>query len=199
MIFAGAPAAARPTRPRSSFLQVPEMIKLGETWKFVELPRAVDPEKPVVASASGIRAAIFDAAGPAPQRDEAMDAALKALADYDNANAQAPVERRQERPGAVPRRPDPAPERDRQGRQGRRGPAQLQASRSSTAWSRPTRPGSYPKGRQGARRHHRRGHEALLVRGLPPHRRRVRACGTRSRAATSWPTRRSGWPSSRAS
>ena len=30
-------------------------------------------------------------------------------------------------------------------------------------------------------------------------RRRVRACGTRSREATSWPTRRSGWPSSRAS
>lgn len=83
VIFAGAPGGAA---AKVSFLQVPEMIKLGDTWKFVELPRAVDPEKPVVASAGGIRAAIFDAAGPAPARDEAMDKALKALADYDNAN-----------------------------------------------------------------------------------------------------------------
>ena len=88
MVFAGAPAAAgQANGGKASFLQVPEMIKLGETWKFVELPRAVDPEKPVVASSGGIRAAIFDAAGPGPQRDEAMDQALKALADYDSANA----------------------------------------------------------------------------------------------------------------
>ena len=85
VIFAGAPGGQNNTN-KVSFLQVPEMIKLGDTWKFVELPRPVDPEKPVVASASGIRAAIFDAGGPAPQRDEAMETALKALADYDNAN-----------------------------------------------------------------------------------------------------------------
>jgi peroxiredoxin len=85
VIFAGAPGGQNNTN-KVSFLQVPEMIKLGDTWKFVELPRPVDPEKPVVASASGIRAAIFDAGGSAPQRDEAMETALKALADYDNAN-----------------------------------------------------------------------------------------------------------------
>jgi peroxiredoxin len=84
VIFAGAPNGG--AAGKVSFLQVPEMIKLGESWKFVELPRAVDPEKPVVASSGGIRAAIFDAAGPAPARDEAMDKALKALADYDGAN-----------------------------------------------------------------------------------------------------------------
>src|SRR5262249_30908110 len=54
VIFAGAPGG-QTGAAKTSFLQVPEMIKLGETWKFVELPRAVDPEKPVVASASGIR------------------------------------------------------------------------------------------------------------------------------------------------
>jgi thiol-disulfide isomerase/thioredoxin len=85
VIFAGAPGGG--AGAKTSFLQVPEMIKLGETWKFVELPRAVDPEKPVVASAGGIRAAIFDAGGPSPARDEAMDKALKALADYDSAGA----------------------------------------------------------------------------------------------------------------
>ncbi len=88
VVFAGAPApAGQANAAKASFLQVPEMIKLDETWKFVELPRAVDPEKPVVASAGGIRAAIFDAAGPGPQRDEAMDQALKALADYDTGNS----------------------------------------------------------------------------------------------------------------
>lgn len=86
VVFAGPPAGQN-AMARMAFLQVPEMIRLGDTWKFVELPRPVDPEKPVVASASGIRAAIFDASGPAPQRDEAMEAALKALTDYDNANA----------------------------------------------------------------------------------------------------------------
>ena len=86
VIFAGA-SGGQASSAKLSFLQVPEMIKLGEVWKFVELPRAVDPEKPVVASASGIRAAIFDAAAPGPQRDEAMEKALKALADFDSANA----------------------------------------------------------------------------------------------------------------
>jgi peroxiredoxin len=85
VIFAGVPGAPA-SAAKVSFLQVPEMIKLGETWKFVELPRAVDPDKPVVASAGGIRAAIFDSVAPGPQRDEAMDKALKDLADYDNAN-----------------------------------------------------------------------------------------------------------------
>ena len=86
VIFAGGPAA-QASSVKTSFLQVPEMIKLGETWKFVELPRAVDPEKPVVASTSGIRSAIYDVAGPGPQRDEAMEKSIKTLADFDNANA----------------------------------------------------------------------------------------------------------------
>ena len=62
------------------------MIKLGETWKFVELPRAIDPEKPVVSQVSGIRAMLFDRAFNVQPRDEAVDTALKALADYDGKN-----------------------------------------------------------------------------------------------------------------
>jgi peroxiredoxin len=86
VVFAGLPGA-QANAAKVSFLQVLEMIKLGETWKFVELPRAVDPDKPVVASAGGIRAALFDTAGAGRERNEALDKALKTLADFDNANS----------------------------------------------------------------------------------------------------------------
>lgn len=80
---AGAGAAAA---GQVAFLQIPDMIKLGETWKFIELPRAIDPEKPVVAQISGIRALLFDRANNVQPRDAEVDAALKALADYDGKN-----------------------------------------------------------------------------------------------------------------
>jgi thiol-disulfide isomerase/thioredoxin len=90
MIFPGvasgqANAGAAPAQV--AFLQIPDLIKLGDTWKFIELPRAIDPEKPVVAQVSGIRALLFDRANNVQPRDEAVDAALKALADYDSKNA----------------------------------------------------------------------------------------------------------------
>jgi thiol-disulfide isomerase/thioredoxin len=90
MIFPGmataqADGAAAP--PRIAFLQIPDMIKLGETWKFVELPRAIDPDKPVVATVSGIRALIYDRNNNVQPRDEAVDKVLQALADYDAKNA----------------------------------------------------------------------------------------------------------------
>jgi thiol-disulfide isomerase/thioredoxin len=88
MIFpsvAGAPADAAP--PRLAFLQIPDTIKLGDAWKFIELPRAIDPDKPVVATVAGLRAMLFDRANNVQPRDEAVDAAMKALADYDGKNA----------------------------------------------------------------------------------------------------------------
>ena len=90
MIFPGSAAgAANPNAATAkvAFLQVPDLIQLGPTWKFIELPIAVDPEKPVVASISGIRALLFDRANNVQPRDEAFDAALKALADYDSKNS----------------------------------------------------------------------------------------------------------------
>lgn len=86
MIFPGSSAAQNPP-PKMAFLQIPDMIKLGQTWKFIELPYAIDPEKPVVAGASGLRTALFDKANNTPARDEAMEAALRRLADYDVKNA----------------------------------------------------------------------------------------------------------------
>ncbi|AGA25856.1 thioredoxin-like domain-containing protein [Singulisphaera acidiphila] len=74
-----------------AFLQVPEMIKLGDVWKFVELPRAVDPSKPLVASEGGIRSSLFQEHGTAVggAQDPEVETALKALATYDEANASA--------------------------------------------------------------------------------------------------------------
>lgn len=92
VIFAG-PANGQPAPGKVAFLQVPEMIKVGEAWKFVELPRAIDPEKPVVATEGGIRAWVFrqQAAGADGASPE-LEAALKALAAFDNANAKVQAE-----------------------------------------------------------------------------------------------------------
>src|SRR5262249_8792476 len=54
MIFPGMGGQADAAQPRIAFLQIPDTIKLGETWKFIELPRAIDPDKPVVASVTGL-------------------------------------------------------------------------------------------------------------------------------------------------
>ncbi len=64
-IFAGAPVGqAGGQQSKLSFLQVPEMIKIDDAWKFVELPRAIDPEKPVVAAtAAALKTLRVDAPG----------------------------------------------------------------------------------------------------------------------------------------
>ena len=87
VIFAG-PPGGQPAPDKMAFLQVPEMIKIGDTWKFVELPRAAPPDKPIVAAEGGIRSWLFrdgNVAGAA--QDPELNAALKALADYDQKNA----------------------------------------------------------------------------------------------------------------
>ncbi|HKI18161.1 MAG TPA: TlpA disulfide reductase family protein, partial [Isosphaeraceae bacterium] len=78
---------AQQNAAKLAFLQVPDMIQMGAVWKFIELPRAIDPANPIMAGVSGIRALLFDRANNIEPRDEAMDAALKALADYDVKNA----------------------------------------------------------------------------------------------------------------
>jgi thiol-disulfide isomerase/thioredoxin len=86
MIIPGT-TSAQQNPAKLAFLQVPDMIQLGATWKFIEMPHAIDPEKPVVAAAGGLRSLLFDRATGAEPRDEATDAALRALADYDSKNA----------------------------------------------------------------------------------------------------------------
>jgi thiol-disulfide isomerase/thioredoxin len=86
MIIPGT-SAAQQNAAKMAFLQIADMIQLGATWKFVELPRVIDPEKPIITMVSGLRAMLFDRTSSAEPRDEAVDAALKALADYDLKNA----------------------------------------------------------------------------------------------------------------
>jgi thiol-disulfide isomerase/thioredoxin len=77
---------ARQDAAKLAFLQIPDMIQLGAVWKLIELPRAIDPAKPIIAGTSGVRALLFDRPSIEP-RNEVLDAALKALADYDIKNA----------------------------------------------------------------------------------------------------------------
>jgi thiol-disulfide isomerase/thioredoxin len=93
VIFAG-PPNGQGNAADMAFLQAPEMVKVGDAWKFVELPRAVDPHKPLVAVEGGIRSWLFkgeqEGAGALAQNPE-MKAALEALAQFDNANAKVPA------------------------------------------------------------------------------------------------------------
>lgn len=87
VIFAGSPKEG--PGDKTAFLQASEIVKVGETWKFVELPRAINPANnaPVVAVEGGIRTAIYREAGPGgPAEDPAVAKATKALADFDAAN-----------------------------------------------------------------------------------------------------------------
>ena len=78
-----APIAEQQNAAKLAFLQVPDMIQLGAAWKFIDLPRAIDPEKPIIAAVSGIRSVLFDKGSDLQPRDELVDKALKTLADYD--------------------------------------------------------------------------------------------------------------------
>lgn len=84
------PANGQGNLAKMAFLQAPDMIKLGETWKFIELPRAVDPEKPVVAAEGGLRAILAGGSqvgGATVGRDPQMEEALKEVGEFNKANA----------------------------------------------------------------------------------------------------------------
>ena len=84
-IFAGSPTnQADPSKV--AFLQVGEMIKLGETWKFVDLPRVVDISNPTPALEGGIRSWVFrtDAGNAGGTENPQVAAAMQDLAAYDN-------------------------------------------------------------------------------------------------------------------
>ena len=86
VIFAGAPNnQADPGKV--AFLQVGEMVKVGDAWKFVDLPRVVDPNKNVVAAIEGgIRSWVFraDAGGAAGGENPLVAEAMQALVAFDN-------------------------------------------------------------------------------------------------------------------
>lgn len=71
---------------KTAYLQAPELIRIGDCWKFAALPRAADPQKPIAAVAdSGIRASLFRA-GEAPAGggdNPVLATALAKLAEHD--------------------------------------------------------------------------------------------------------------------
>ncbi len=84
-IFAG-PAGGGGGQNKTAFLQVGEMVKVGDVWKFVDLPRVVDPKGGMVAAFDGgIRSAVFrNDGGPAAGAENPQVAeAMAALATYD--------------------------------------------------------------------------------------------------------------------
>ena len=91
VVFAG-PANGQGDPTKVAFLQVPEMIKIGDVWKFVDLPRAIPPDKPIVSTTDGgIRSWIFrtQIGGGGGTQNPELDSALKDLAKYDEENAAA--------------------------------------------------------------------------------------------------------------
>jgi peroxiredoxin len=88
VIFAGRPD---PTADSTTiaYLQAPEMVLVGQVWKFVDMPRAFNPGKPeVVAGFDGIRSWVYREAGQATNTaNPELDGVLARLAEHDATSA----------------------------------------------------------------------------------------------------------------
>ncbi|MFM1802398.1 MAG: Thiol-disulfide oxidoreductase ResA [Planctomycetota bacterium] len=92
VVFVASGNQSDPTK--TSYLQVPEMVKIGDVWKFVNLPRAINPgsNEPALGNdLETVRAVVYRNApnGAGMNANPALETALKALADYDAANSAA--------------------------------------------------------------------------------------------------------------
>lgn len=84
-VFAG-PATGQADPTKFAYLQVPEVVRIGETWKLVGTPKPINPAEPVaIASEFSIRSEVYR--GGAPQADGArtpeLEEVLKELAEHD--------------------------------------------------------------------------------------------------------------------
>ncbi|MDB5349910.1 MAG: resA 16 [Planctomycetota bacterium] len=69
-----------------AYLSAPEIVKIGDAWKFIELPIAVDPVKPVGGNLASLRRDIYATTDKGPGEipiDPAMVALLKKLGEHD--------------------------------------------------------------------------------------------------------------------
>lgn len=95
VVFVGSAAQGAQSDPtKTSYLQVPEMVQIGNAWKFVSLPRAINPgsnEPAAGADVETVRSIVYrnSTAPGAPAANPELEAALKALADYDAKNSAA--------------------------------------------------------------------------------------------------------------
>lgn len=73
---------------KTAYLQAPELIRVGDSWKFASLPRAANPANPVANVVdTGIRAALFRGGEVDPPTVEKPDLkrAIEDLAQHDQA------------------------------------------------------------------------------------------------------------------
>ncbi|MEW4569376.1 thioredoxin-like domain-containing protein [Tautonia sp. JC769] len=89
VIFAGE-ADGMTDLGKVAYLQVPELVKVGEVWKFVGLPRAFNPDPSqaeMIVAYEGIRAWLYREGGSggavASQVSPELEQALRTLAEYD--------------------------------------------------------------------------------------------------------------------
>lgn len=73
---AGNPASAA----KMAYLSAPEIVKIGDAWKFIDLPHAVDPVKPAGGSLASLRNDIFKGVG---EVEQPLTPSRKALAAHD--------------------------------------------------------------------------------------------------------------------
>ena len=89
VIFAGLPNGANDAN-KTAYLQAGELVKLGECWKFVSLPKAVDPREPVLTSSelrSDIYRGMLASNSPAANAPPGVALAQQALENYDKEKA----------------------------------------------------------------------------------------------------------------
>ncbi len=91
VIFAGPPGNQGAAASKVAFLQAPEIVKVGEAWKFADLPRAINPSGNAVVAAieGGIRSSIYkggEAAGGDAGVPAELGAAMQKLAEFDKQN-----------------------------------------------------------------------------------------------------------------
>ncbi len=92
------PAPAEGTTPekaaKMAFLSAADVIRVGETWKFLDLPQAIDPANPVGGALVSLRTDLLSGGGAiggvTPPHDPKFEAAVKALTEFDQAGPPGP-------------------------------------------------------------------------------------------------------------
>ncbi len=77
---------------KMAYLSAPEVVKIGDAWKFVDLPHAVDPVKPAGGSLASLRNDIFKGMGDV---EPPLTGSRKKLAAHDAKPLAADVEKKE--------------------------------------------------------------------------------------------------------
>ncbi len=91
VVFATPPDGATPDAvAKMAYLSVADVIKVGDCWKFLDLPHPVDPLKPATSTLVSLRSDLMTGGSAEKAKNPELDAALKELAAFDAAGPPAP-------------------------------------------------------------------------------------------------------------